>query len=74
MIVSESSPPPFYHTVHTLAPEQVEAWMDLVEQPDKPRGIFMSDHFLYIGAVESTLAYALMIYQTYHPNRPSRSS
>jgi len=33
-------------TVHTLAPEQVEAWMDLVETTGQtPEGLVMSDHF-----------------------------
>jgi 2-polyprenyl-3-methyl-5-hydroxy-6-metoxy-1,4-benzoquinol methylase len=50
MIGLESFSAPFSTTVHTLAPEQVEAWMDLVETTGQtPEGLVMSDHFLYIG-------------------------
>jgi len=45
-IGSRIFPPPFLPTVHTLAPEQVEAWMDLVETTGQtPEGLVMSDHF-----------------------------
>lgn len=50
MIGIESFSAPFATTVHTLEPEQVEAWMDLVEVTGQtPEGLVMSDHFLYIG-------------------------
>ena len=50
MIGLESFSAPFSTTVHTLAPEQVEAWMDLVETTGQtPEGLVMSDYFLHIG-------------------------
>ncbi len=46
----ESFSAPFPTTIHTLKPEQVEAWIDLVEATGQtPEGLGMSDHFLYIG-------------------------
>lgn len=46
----ESFSVPFSTSVHRLEPEQVEAWMDLVEATGQtPEGLGMSDHFLYVG-------------------------
>ncbi|MBW4552832.1 MAG: class I SAM-dependent methyltransferase [Aphanocapsa sp. GSE-SYN-MK-11-07L] len=46
----ESFSAPFATTIQTLAPEEVEAWMDLVEVTGQTsEGVMMSDHFLYIG-------------------------
>ncbi len=46
----ESFSAPFASTIHTLTPEQVEAWIDLVEATGQtPEGLGMSEHFLYIG-------------------------
>lgn len=45
----ESFSVPFPTSIQTLQPEQVEAWIDLVEATEQtPEGLRMSDHFLYI--------------------------
>jgi SAM-dependent methyltransferase len=50
LIGIESFSAPFPTSIHTLEPEQVEAWMDLVEATGQtPEGLGMADHFLYIG-------------------------
>lgn len=37
-------------TINNLQPEEIEAWLNLVEETGKtPEGLGMSDHFLYIG-------------------------
>lgn len=41
---------PFATNIHTFEPEQVEAWLDLIEATGQtPEGLVMSDHFLYVG-------------------------
>ncbi len=50
MIGIESFSAPFSTSIHTLEPEKVEVWLDLVEATGKTlEGLGMSDHFLYIG-------------------------
>jgi SAM-dependent methyltransferase len=52
----ESFSAPFATTIPTLKPEQVEAWMDLVEVTGQTlEGLAMSDHFLYVGRKKSNL-------------------
>ena len=46
----ESFSAPFPAMIHTLTPEQIEAWVDLVEATGQtPEGLGMTDHFLYMG-------------------------
>jgi 2-polyprenyl-3-methyl-5-hydroxy-6-metoxy-1,4-benzoquinol methylase len=50
MVGVESFAAPFATTMHTLEPNAVEAWLDLVEVTGHtPEGLVMSDHFLYVG-------------------------
>lgn len=56
MIGVESFSAPFATTIHTLEPEQVKVWLNLVEATGQtPEGLAMSDHFLYIGRKKSNL-------------------
>jgi len=46
----ESFASPWQESVTNLAPTEVEAWLDLVEETGStPEGLGMADHFLYIG-------------------------
>lgn len=51
----ESFASPWPDSVTNLAPTEVEAWLDLVEETGKtPEGLGMTDHFLYIGSRKAT--------------------
>ncbi|MBV9389988.1 MAG: methyltransferase domain-containing protein [Chroococcidiopsidaceae cyanobacterium CP_BM_ER_R8_30] len=50
LIGTESFSAPFPTFMDALQPEQVEAWIDLVEETGQtPEGLGMTDHFLFIG-------------------------
>jgi hypothetical protein len=50
LIGVESFSVPFSTEMNTLAPPQVEAWLNLIAATgETPEGLGMSDHFLYVG-------------------------
>ncbi len=59
----ESFASPWPEAIKELASEEIEAWLDLIEETGRtPEGLGMSDHFLYIGrkATPSRTSYAAL--------------
>lgn len=57
LVGTESFSSPYQEIVNTLAPAEVEAWLDLIEETGRtPEGLGMADHFLYIGRKQASVS------------------